>query len=255
MTTQEQEIVQVMAHLVRDGSAALAERHGEEALATAQEIQTALVPRLEADRLSATAWEEFQERPEQVKPMLESAVGMLLEADAALARRLDALLARYRQAKGESTRVDTGGGAYVGGSVTVSGGDFVGRDKLDVRGDGNVIGDYGRTTVINQPSADAEAIARAFADFYQAVARRPDLPPREKEDVQAELEEVEEELKKGEGANEGFIQRRLRNVQRMAPDIYDVVITTFSNPIAGLGMVAKKIAEKMKRDAGQSSAD
>jgi hypothetical protein len=35
----------------------------------------------------------------------------------------------------------------------------------------------------------------------------------------------------------------------MAPDIYDVIITTFANPVAGLGMVAKKVAEKMRAEA------
>jgi hypothetical protein len=34
----------------------------------------------------------------------------------------------------------------------------------------------------------------------------------------------------------------------MAPDILDVVLATFANPVAGAGMVIKKIAEKMKAD-------
>jgi hypothetical protein len=81
------------------------------------------------------------------------------------------------------------------------------------------------------------------------VAQKPDLAPQEKADVQAELQEVEQELRKGEQADETFIQRRLRNVKRMAPDILDVVLTTFANPVLGMGMVAKKVAEKMKADA------
>jgi hypothetical protein len=32
----------------------------------------------------------------------------------------------------------------------------------------------------------------------------------------------------------------------MAPDILDVVIATIANPLAGLGLVSKKIAEKAK---------
>jgi hypothetical protein len=183
--------------------------------------------------------------------MLINAVQLLLAADAALARRMDSLLDKFHQTTGESTHINTGGGAYVGGNVDVQHGDFVGRDKrtTTITGDGNVVGDHSSSHVVKQQGADAAALARAFADFYTAVQQQPDLPPQDKADVQAELEEVEAELQKGEEANEGFIRRRLRHVQRMAPDIYDVVIATFANPIAGLGLVAKKIAEKMKTDA------
>jgi len=60
--------------------------------------------------------------------------------------RLDALVAAIQAARdagpagpaggptpapGGQTVIDTGGGAYIGGNVTVQGGDFVGRDKIE----------------------------------------------------------------------------------------------------------------------------
>ena len=60
--------------------------------------------------------------------------------------RLDALVAAVEAARGPAaagpaggpalapggqTVIDTGGGAYIGGNVTVQGGDFVGRDKIE----------------------------------------------------------------------------------------------------------------------------
>jgi hypothetical protein len=39
-----------------------------------------------------------------------------------------------KSARRLAQRIDTGGGAYVAGNVTVSGGDFVGRDKI-IHGD------------------------------------------------------------------------------------------------------------------------
>ena len=59
------------------------------------------------------------------------------------------------------------------------------------------------------------------------------------------VEEIAAEDQKGEDADESFIARRLRNIQRIAPDILDVVMATIANPAAGFGMVAKKVAEKM----------
>jgi len=45
-----------------------------------------------------------------------------------------------------STTVHTGG-AYIGGSVTIGSGKFVGRDDITIIGDGNVVGDHSRATV------------------------------------------------------------------------------------------------------------
>ena len=60
--------------------------------------------------------------------------------------RLDVLVAAVQAARGPApagpaggptpapggqTVIDTGGGAYIGGNVTVQGGDFVGRDKIE----------------------------------------------------------------------------------------------------------------------------
>jgi hypothetical protein len=240
-----------LAEVVPDEGTTLRQRHGPAALATAEKIRGELVPRLEENTGYASLWRQFQADPVEQAEILAAIIKSVLDTNAALARRMNSLLDEFHRATGESKTVNTGGGAYVGGNVDVQHGDFVGRDKrtTTITGDGNVVGDHSSSHVVKQQGADAAAIARAFADFYTAVQQQPDLPPQDKADVQAELEEVETELQKGEEANEGFIRRRLRHVQRMAPDIYDVVIATFANPIAGLGLVAKKIAEKMKADA------
>ncbi len=244
-----QEIVDVVGQLVVDDGERLRREHGSRALTMAREIETALAPRMGETPKYAAIWRDFRSDPQGEAAFLVAAVDRLLQADAALARRLDALLEQYRRATQRAgDRVDTGGGAYVGGSVSVEGGDFVGRDKTTITGDSNVVGDHSRATVVKQ-AADPEAIARAFRRFYDAVDEKPDLSGPERADLKAELEEVEEEIAKGEGADEGFIARRLRSVKRMAPDIWDVVITTFGNPVAGLGMVGRKIAARMKAEA------
>jgi hypothetical protein len=76
------------------------------------------------------------------------------------------------------------------------------------------------------------------------------LSPVERADVKAEIKDVEKEIQKGDQADESGVTRHLRNVQRMAPDILDVVVATLGNPAAGLGMVAKKIAEKWSGGSG-----
>jgi hypothetical protein len=108
---------------------------------------------------------------------------------------------------------------------------------------GNVTGSNviaGNNNVVNQ-----NKIENIFAPVYRAVDEHPTLAPELKEDVKAEIKDVEKEIKNGEQADESGMMRHLRNVGRMAPDILDVVVATLANPAAGLGMVAKKIAQKM----------
>jgi len=146
-------------------------------------------------------------------------------------------------------------GSHLSGGVKVTGGDFVGRDKTEVRitGDGNVVGDYSSATVVKR-TGDPEAVARAFRQFYAAVEARPDTSPEDKADLRVELKELEEEVTKGEQANEGFLARRLRHIGRMAPDVLDVVTFTLANPAAGFAMVAQKVAQKAQATTNDSGA-
>lgn len=125
-------------------------------------------------------------------------------------------------------RIHTGGGAYVGGNVTVSHGDFVGRDQYKTVG------------------ASATEMAELFEKIFAKIETHPGLSETDKEDLKADLTDVKTESTKANQIDESFLVRRLRNIQRIAPDILDVVLAALSNPAAGFGVVVRKIAEKMK---------
>lgn len=255
------EIVQVIGELVAEEGVALGRRHGPQALDRAQEIEAALVPRLEADPVYGSLWQRFRNDPEGMAAALAGVVQVLLVADAALAQRLEDLLAAFREAStaqqagtvasgdrsvaiGRDARgstittgdIRTGGGAYVGGDVTVEGGDFVGRDKIT-------------TTYQGERLAEVNAL---FDKLYAVVQARPETPPEERDDLQAEIEEVQQALTAEEAVDEGFLARRLRNIGRMAPDILEVVLDTLANPVIGLRTVVRKIRERAKEESGGS---
>jgi hypothetical protein len=144
-------------------------------------------------------------------------------------------------------RVEGGQVGVIGDGTHVEGGMFLG----DVEAGGDIAARDMTKTVNQYQTLDPEAIARAFSTLYEQVAQQPDLAPQDKVDIREELQEVEEELKeKGQGAREGFIRRRLNNIQRMAPDIADTFFTTLANPLLGVKGVIEKITEKMQDDAG-----
>jgi hypothetical protein len=90
-----------------------------------------------------------------------------------------------------------------------------------------------------------------FEPVYRQIAEHPNLLPAEKADARAELQELETEIRKPE-PDVSFLERRLRNLRRIAPDILDVVLATISSPAAGFSMVAKKVADKMRAEASQA---
>lgn len=130
--------------------------------------------------------------------------------------------------------INTGGGAYIEGAVNTGGGHFVGRDQTRTGG------------------LSAVEIAELFAPIYQRLDSRPETSPEDRADLLSDLHDLEAEVKKGDRADESVLSRRLRNIQRMAPDILEVAAATLANPLAGFSAVARKVAERMRASAGGS---
>ena len=131
------------------------------------------------------------------------------------------------------------------------GSDFVGRDKNTTveQGGVHIGGNVSNSNIVtgnhNVVASTINAQKQYIQQIYEVIESRPETDPVDKEDLKVAVEEIATEDKKGEGADESFIARRLRNIQRIAPDILDVVMATIANPAAGFGMVAKKVGERM----------
>jgi len=127
-----------------------------------------------------------------------------------------------------------GAGLQIDGNVSVTQGDFVAGDKnikydkgsLFVGGsvEGNiVIGDH------NQVSNQQAAQEAFFEELLKRIDLRSNTTPVDKEDLKVNVAEVKAETEKGEQADETFLSRRLRNIERIAPDIAEVMSATLAN--------------------------
>lgn len=126
----------------------------------------------------------------------------------------------------------------------------VGRDRIVSGGDGSVVvGGNVSGSVIVTGNQNRVNVNSKFGEIYRQVEARADLPAADKADLKSELQTFEDEDKKGPESNEGFLAQRLRNVKRIAPDILDVALATIANPAAGFGIIARKVAAKMKAEA------
>jgi len=160
--------------------------------------------------------------------------------------------------KKKETRIETDGGAYIGGKVEIHGGDFVGRDKI-VHGDEITVGGVGGENIALAAGrrAGAEAVqgvggqdlAALFAQVYRQIEARPEDPDVDKEELTETVQKVEGEAAKGEEANPRKVERWLRFLGEMAPDILEVTAACLTNPAAGVATVIRKVAEKAKAEA------
>lgn len=131
-----------------------------------------------------------------------------------------------------------------------SSGTNVGRDRIVSGGDRGMVvgGDVNHSQIITGDYNRLDA-AYKFASIFPQIEARPNLSTVDKSDLKSELRTFEDEDKKGPESNEGFLAQRLRNIKRISPDILDVALATVTNPAVGFGMIAKKVAEKMKAEA------
>ena len=121
----------------------------------------------------------------------------------------------------------------------------------DISGNVNVAGGNITTHQTNTGLSAAE-IKQLFDGLYTVIESNKKVSPTKKEDLKAEVKEIQstvsEAAQKNEKVDESFLSRRFRNIARMAPDVLDVVVATLGNPLAGLGVAVKKIAEKAKEE-------
>jgi hypothetical protein len=131
-----------------------------------------------------------------------------------------------------------GGSRQYGDNITV--GDISGSTGIGIGKDVNIKVTQGLS---------AEEIAEAFAPLLQAMQAKAESP--EKVMAQTAVQGLEAEASKGEEAQEGNVQKWVDFLGDMAPDIWEVAVDTFTNPIKGLSTVFKKVAEKAKAEKGK----
>ena len=126
-----------------------------------------------------------------------------------------------------SPHIDTGGGAYVGGSVDTGGGDFVGRDKV--------------TTGISH--RDLEPL---FAPLAAAVAAH--APSGSQASAMKRVQELEAEIAKGTLADDSQVGRLVDGLVAMVPGAVGAIVSMFATPILGatVGPVTKFVLDKLK---------
>lgn len=101
-----------------------------------------------------------------------------------------------------------------------------------------------KASIINEESLSS--INKWMTKISKKIDSLPKVSRAEKEDLKQQVEKIGSEAQKGEKAEIGRIEKLINTLAVMSPDIFDVVIATLASPLAGVGLVIKKIGEKAK---------
>ncbi|MCC6192822.1 MAG: hypothetical protein IT318_27700 [Anaerolineales bacterium] len=117
---------------------------------------------------------------------------------------------------------------------------------------GVAVGHGASATVTEGGGASINEIVRAFATIHESIAKVADGP--NKTMAQQAVQGLEVEAKKGEKADESNVGTWFNFLAQAAPDAFEVAVAAFANPIAGLSLAFKKIADRARQEKAQDSS-
>ena len=106
------------------------------------------------------------------------------------------------------------------------------------------VGRGAKAVVTNNASDANEDIKKSFAVLLEKVESMS--AGADKEVAQSAVKALEAEAQKGEDAQVDNVQKWLRFLAQVAPDVWEVAVSTFLNPVRGLSLVFQKVDQRAK---------
>jgi hypothetical protein len=76
-----------------------------------------------------------------------------------------------------------------------------------------------------------------------------DLPPGDKGDIKQQIDTIKKVILTDKGGNPRRLEKLINTLAVLSPDIFQIVIATLANPLAGIGLALNKIGQRAKLDA------
>lgn len=102
------EVTRIVSMYLEDGEDALEQRYGPQAVAAVEDLIALLKARLQKGSAYVTLWDQLEAEPRATAEELTGTLEAMIEADPALARRLQAFLEEYRSSVTPRTEAERG---------------------------------------------------------------------------------------------------------------------------------------------------
>ena len=103
--------------------------------------------------------------------------------------------------------------------------------------------------VIQQTSPEMEDL---FKHLNRKIRRRRKGSQADKTRLENQVRKIEAEAAKGSAADPGKLERWIKTLANMAPDIVEVMAASLAGPVAGFTLVFKKIVERARAASAQA---
>jgi len=97
--------------------------------------------------------------------------------------------------------------------------------------------------IIHQTTPEMEKL---FKHAHKRIKARPQYPKVDQVKLENQVKKIEAEAAKGEAADLSKLERWMKTLAKMAPDIVEVMAASLAGPVAGFAVVFKKIVERAK---------
>lgn len=112
-----------------------------------------------------------------------------------------------------------------------------------------VMGPDAQVKVVQNTGASAAEMTKMFDAVFQHIQSRPDSPDVDKSEIEATVQNIQQEAAKDDKANQSKLERWLKYLAGIAPDVVDVMAASLGGPITGFTAVFKKIIDKAQQEA------
>lgn len=108
---------------------------------------------------------------------------------------------------------------------------------------------------VNQKVIRRDQATPEMTELFKRVrrklkSRRAD-PVVDQAKLEGQVKKIETEAAKGSKADPGKLERWIRTLAKMAPDIVEVMAASLAGPVTGFSMVFKKIVERAQVTAAE----
>jgi len=105
----------------------------------------------------------------------------------------------------------------------------------------------------SQSNQNDKILDELFTLLEEKIATRPEDPDVDKAELEAQVQNIQAEVVKGEEANQAKLERWIRYLGSMAPDILDVIVASLAGPVSGFAAALKKIVDKVQAESQKST--
>jgi hypothetical protein len=261
-----QTVVRILREYLQDEGESLGRRLGPEVVAVAQDVKALLDVRLRAESAYEPVWTRFLADPPGVEAGLVGALEAHIEADPALAKRLNGFVEEYHRAIAPFQGRPVGPGvgkSPVGGGVPDT--TFTAEDDTSV-GEGTYLygnvrssdvasvgrgiaggePELGRQRRIEGLGPEEHEVRELFERIYAALELDTRIDPALAAEVKAAVREIEVEIGKGAAADAGLIRYQLSSVEQLSPYGLEIVLDQLAAPAIGMHLLPVKLFQYVR---------